>query len=124
LVDCDENIVGFRWHDYRHCNASRLMTPDAHEFIRRFLLHSLPDGFQRIRHYSVLCNGCRRTRIATIRRLLEAKATPASIDVESQSAPKRRQSLDPNVCPGCGGRLCITTTLRSWPTGFRRSDAP
>jgi hypothetical protein len=46
--------VTFRWRDYRHANALRPMTLDAHEFIRRFLLHSLPDGFHRIRHYGFL----------------------------------------------------------------------
>ncbi len=51
LVSADETRVTFRWRDYRHGNAPRLMSLDPHEFIRRFLIHSLPDGFHRIRHY-------------------------------------------------------------------------
>jgi len=48
------------------------MSLHPHEFIRRFLIHSLPDGFHRIRHYGFLANGCRRARLATIRQLLIA----------------------------------------------------
>lgn len=72
LVSADETSVTFRWRDYRHGNAPRLMSLDPHEFIRRFLLHCLPDGFHRIRHYGFLANGCRRTRLAIIRQLLVA----------------------------------------------------
>jgi hypothetical protein len=57
LVSADETSVTFRWRDYRHGNAPRLMSLEAHEFIRRFLIHSLPDGFHRIRHYGFLANG-------------------------------------------------------------------
>src|SRR5829696_7542707 len=70
LVEADDETVTFRWRDYRHGNAPRLMSLAADEFIRRFLLHSLPDGFHRIRHYGFLANGCRRARLATIRRAL------------------------------------------------------
>ncbi|PNQ04147.1 IS91 family transposase, partial [Sphingobium sp. SA916] len=67
LVSMIDATVTFRWRDYRHDNAQKYMALAADEFIRRFLLHSLPDGFHRIRHYGFLANGCRRARLATIR---------------------------------------------------------
>jgi hypothetical protein len=57
LISMDEDRVAFRWRDYRHRGKTKVMTLDAHEFIRRFLLHALPDGFHRIRHYGFLANG-------------------------------------------------------------------
>lgn len=60
LISVDPTGVTFRWRDYRHGNAPRSMTLAPHEFIRRFLLHCLPDGFHRIRHYGFLANGIRR----------------------------------------------------------------
>ena len=116
LVSADETSVTFRWRDYRHGNAPRLMTLDGHEFIRRFLLHSLPDGFHRIRHYGFLANGCRRMRLATIRQLLpDAKAPPAATDdITASTRPVR---FDPTVCPCCGGALRIITALPRRSTG-------
>lgn len=70
LVSADDTSVSFRWRDYRRGNAPKVMSLAPDEFIRRFLIHSLPDGFHRIRHYGFLANGCRTTRLATIRRLL------------------------------------------------------
>lgn len=70
LVSADDTAVSFRWRDYRHGNASKVMSLIPDEFIRRFLIHSLPDGFHRIRHYGFLANGCRKARLAMIRRLL------------------------------------------------------
>ena len=112
LVSTDETSVTFRWRDYRHGNAPRLMSLDADEFIRRFLLHSLPDGFHRIRHYGFLANGCRRTRLAAIRQSL-AKANPAPVSAGSEIIQPLRQlpHLDPKVCPCCGGVLRVTATL-------------
>jgi len=59
LVGLTEGRVSFRWKDYRHHNKQKVMTLCADEFIRRFLLHVLPDGFHRIRHYGYLANGGR-----------------------------------------------------------------
>lgn len=111
LVSADQADVTFRWRDYRHGNAARLMTLDAGEFIRRFLLHSLPDGFHRIRHYGFLANGCRRARLTIIRGLL-AEAVPAAARAKREHAmPLARPAFDPAVCPCCGGMLRITATL-------------
>ena len=120
LVSADDTGVTFRWRDYRHGNAPRLMTLDAHEFIRRFLLHSLPDGFHRIRHYGFLANGCRRARLATIRRLLEETCPAAdSLDPEIILPLRQLPRFDPAACPCCGGALRIIATL---PRGPPRSD--
>ena len=110
LVSADEAHVTFRWRDYRHGNASRLMTLDGHEFIRRFLLHSLPDGFHRIRHYGFLANGCRRVRLAAIRQILPA-AAPLPEQAGDTAAPTRTTRFDPAICPCCGGSRWIITPL-------------
>ncbi|MDH7976120.1 IS91 family transposase [Sphingomonas sp. AR_OL41] len=112
LVSADETSVTFRWRDYRHGNAPRLMSLDPHEFIRRFLIHSLPDGFHRIRHYGFLANGCRRARLAIIRQLLMATQPPTTAAASEATRPLPR--FDPTVCPCCGGILRITATLPRW----------
>ena len=118
LVSADEASVVFRWRDYRHGNAPRLMSLDPHEFIRRFLIHSLPDGFHRIRHYGFLANGCRRARLAIIRqRLVATEPTPTAAAGEATRPLPR---FDPTVCPCCGGILRITATLPRWRTGPSR----
>ena len=111
LVSADATSVTFRWRDYRHGNALKLMSLHAGEFIRRFLLHSLPDGFHRIRHYGFLANGCRRTRLARIRLLLEARPAPVSTGSEIIQPLRQLHRFDPAVCPCCGGALRIIATL-------------
>ena len=70
LLSIDGGQVCFRWKDYRNGARSRTMTLAAEEFIRRFLLHVLPDGFQRIRYYGFLCNRYRQQKLARCRELL------------------------------------------------------
>ena len=72
LVGLDDSHVSFVWKDYRDAGRTACMRLTADEFIRRFLLHVLPDGFQRIRHYGFLANGHRRQKLTVIRRLLDA----------------------------------------------------
>ena len=117
LVSADETVT-FRWRDYRHGNAPKLMELDGHEFIRRFLLHSLPDGFHRIHHYGFLANGCRRARLVTIRQLLAA-AKPLATAAAGETT-KPLPHFDPTACPCCGGILRITATLPRWRTGPSR----
>jgi hypothetical protein len=124
LVSMDDATVSFRWRDYRHGNAQKLMALEAAEFIRRFLLHSLPDGFHRIRHYGFLANGCRRARLEIIRSLLlvTARSTPIPADVGGPAQPSgRRPSFDPTQCPCCGGPLRITAILPGPRTNTRRA---
>jgi hypothetical protein len=70
LVDIDNGRVQFHWKDYRDNRESKVMDLEADEFIRRFLLHVLPEGFQRIRYYGFLANRDRRKKLALCRQLL------------------------------------------------------
>ena len=106
LVGLTEGRVTFRWKDYRHHNKQKVMTLGADEFIRRFLLHVLPDGFHRIRHYGYLANGGRAAKLADCRRLLAVPepATPApAADYRERYPQLTGRSLD--LCPCCGGRM-------------------
>ena len=108
LTTLDDTSVSFTWKDYRDGAKQKCMTLGAHEFIRRFLLHVLPDGFQRIRHYGFLANGHRKAKLAVIRHLLNAvKPEPTAAgsppDEPAATAPDTTPS-----CPCCGGRMRIT----------------
>jgi Putative transposase len=74
LIDMAGEQIRFRWRDYRHHNKSKVMTLAADEFIRRFLLHTLPDAFHRIRHYGFLANRHRADKLAVCRQLLSTTA--------------------------------------------------
>jgi Putative transposase/Transposase zinc-binding domain len=104
LVTLANGRISFRWRDYRHHNKNKVMTLAADEFIRRFLLHALPDGFHRIRHYGFLANRQRAEKLALCRTLVAVGgdgAAPVARDA------KRRQAADPapDHCPCCGGRM-------------------
>lgn len=73
MVGMEDGKATFRWRDYCHGRRTKLMTREADEFIRRFLLHMLPDGFHRIRHYSFLANAQHAARLASCRLLLAAR---------------------------------------------------
>jgi hypothetical protein len=112
LVALDHAGVTFRWKDYRATGRERakLMTLAVEEFIRRFLLHVLPDGFHRIRHYGLFANGGRADNIARARHLLNVPTTPrepTDADSIGDSAP---QTLA-HSCPCCGGRMIIIETF-------------
>src|SRR4051794_41497912 len=76
LLACENGRVRFRWKDHRARHKGKAMTLDAGEFIRRFLLHVLPRGFRRIRHFGFLANACRTAKLAQIRTALEAPDPP------------------------------------------------
>ncbi len=114
LVSANDSSVVFRWRDYRHGNAPRQMSLDPDEFIRRFLIHSLPDGFHRIRHYGFLANGCRRARLAKIRQLLPVSEGVFGEPADDAPRVARLPRFDPTVCPCCGGTLRITAALPRW----------
>lgn len=100
LLGMEDGKVTFRWKDYAHGGKQRKMTLAAEEFIRRFLLHVLPKGFVRIRHYGWMANRCRRESSALCRTLLGQEAAPSPIEPESSSPPFRR-------CPFCGGAVQV-----------------
>jgi hypothetical protein len=123
LIALDEAGVTFKWKDYRSKGRDRLksMTLAAGEFIRRFLLHVLPSGFHRIRHYGLFAGTVRAHNIERVRQLLAApKLSPQSAQAEADSetetpSPARR-------CPCCGGRMIIVETFEgARPT---RSSSP
>src|SRR5262249_61000257 len=95
--------VAFRGRPYPPHARSKVMPLAPDEFIRRFLLHTLPDGFHRIRHYGFLANGHRAAKLALCGRLLEAPATDALVDEVEDKASLRASRL----CPCCGGVLLL-----------------
>ena len=104
LVAFDGARVSFKWKDYRLNGIARqkLMTLDAHEFIRRFLLHVLPDGFHRIRHYGLFANPSRADNVAIARALLADATQPAPMQGTAPAEP-----TPPTPCPCCGGRMIL-----------------
>jgi hypothetical protein len=123
LIAADDAGVAFRWKDYRVHGPDRWKTMrlHPHEFIRRFLLHVLPKGFHRIRHYGLLARANRAESIAPIRALLAV--VPPAVDQQKQPdvAPDAPRVL-PCPCPRCGGRMIVIEVFargcepRSWPT--------
>ena len=123
LISSDERGVTFRWKDYRAKGRTRhkTMTLDAGEFMRRFLLHVLPGGFHRIRHYGLLTNGTRKANLARARELLyDAALAPdntLSPSVQTQSA--NPESASPHVmgnptrfvCRHCGSAMLVLETF-------------
>src|SRR5258708_17629474 len=87
------------------------MTLDANESIRRFLIHVLPDGFHRIRHYGLFANANRASNIALAHRLLGVP-DPAPSSGESDGTENRHEDSEWNACPCCGGRMIILETLQ------------
>jgi hypothetical protein len=111
LVSMTDDHVAFRWKDYRHHGAAKIMTLDAHEFIRRFLLHTLPDGFHRIRHCGFLANGHRAAKLALCRNLLAVPPAPSDEQVD-HTLPLPAADR----CPCCGGTMVVIgILLRSAP---------
>jgi putative transposase/transposase-like zinc-binding protein len=113
LVSLIDGRVGFRWKDYRHHGKSKVMTLDADEFIRRFLLHTLPDGFHRIRHYGFLANGHRAEKLALCRKL-SAVASPPEPPAPGQDHRDGYRLLNGialDLCPCCGGTMISLGTL-------------
>jgi Putative transposase/Transposase zinc-binding domain len=111
LLALDERGVTFRWKDYRATGKTRhkTMTLTADEFMRRFLLHVLPSGFHRIRHYGLLANPARKDNLARVRALLHA--APA-VAVESPAAATLAATAPPTfVCPDCGAPMFIIDTF-------------
>jgi hypothetical protein len=108
LLGMDERGVSFRWKDYRAKGDTRYktMTLAATEFMRRFLLHVLPSGFHRIRHYGLLSNGARSSALARARELLNAPAAPQppSDDEVADATPRF-------ICRHCGRPMTVLEVL-------------
>jgi hypothetical protein len=124
LIAYDEHQVTFRWKDYRATEESRYKTMTLHtgEFIRRFLIHTLPRGFHRIRHYGLFANARRASNLDRTRALLEL-ATPPELDEANDHAATDDDS-PPNWlrCPSCGRAMRIVETFER--TAHRGRDPP
>jgi len=117
MARCCTRVI-FRWKDYRADARERqkLMTLATGEFIRRFLIHVLPQGFHRIRHYGLFASGARADNIARARRLLDVPAAqPEAGDTNCAEANEPKPLSHP--CPCCGGRMVIIET-------FERGSSP
>ncbi len=122
LIALDDNAVTFKWKDYRAKGRERakVMTLATHEFIRRFLIHVLPQGFHRIRHYGLFANGGRAQNLALARRLLAMPAPEATTDDAENDAENDNDAEPPALaqpCPHCGGRMIVIES-------FDRGGAP
>ena len=120
LIACDDNGVTFKWKDYRAKGRHRqkVMTLASDEFIRRFLIHVLPSGFHRIRHYGIFANGGRAENLARARELLGVSPT--------QGEPRDADEPPPPSlpCPCCGGRMFIIETFEPGSTPRTRPSSP
>src|SRR6185295_18526702 len=93
LVRLEGDSVVFTWKDYAHGGVQREMSLPAEEFIRRFLLHVLPDRFVRIRYYGLLANRCRQENLALCRQLLGDRPLPKALLAAEPSWQERLQRL-------------------------------
>jgi Putative transposase/Transposase zinc-binding domain len=112
LVSLNDNGVTFKWRDYRIEGPKRykVMTLDTSEFIRRFLMHVLPQGFHRIRYYGLLTSQTRADNIARIRALLAVPLIPIDA-IKAASATPEEPKRPQHPCPCCGGRMIIIETF-------------
>jgi hypothetical protein len=110
LISADAQTVAFRWKDYRVKTGDRrsVMRLATDEFIRRFLIHVLPDGFHRIRHYGLLASAARKANIAKIRVLLGAAQPEAAPQASAEVVPLTLRE----PCPCCGGPMRIVEIFR------------
>lgn len=130
LIAFDESGVTFRYKDYRRDGAARrqVMTLHPHEFMRRFLLHVLPRGFHRIRHYGLLAGSARKDSIAKARELLATE--PAMKAEDPQTTPRETNALETGSsdhrppCPCCGCRMIIIETFARWNQPRGPPDRP
>ena len=111
LITLDARGVTFKWKDYRAKGKTKYktMTLSAAEFMRRFLLHVLPSGFHRIRHYGLVANAGRRDNLAKARELLNV---PPDIDNEARTDNAATDPVQPTyTCPDCGAPMIIIETF-------------
>jgi len=114
LLALRDGNVSFRWKDYRHPQRPKVMTLSAEEFIRQFLLHSLPRGFQRIRHFGLLANCHRAAKLEASRQLLAgpcADLLPPASDAPPIDPLPASQTL--RKCPRCG--IGTLSRIDVWP---------
>jgi len=114
LVSFTDGQVTFRWRDSAHHNEPRLLTLSLDEFLRRFLLHILPQGFVRIRHFGFLANRKRARTLPLCFHVLGATSPPST-----RSEPANPSSGDTWLCPKCGGPMMVVERLSAVEIQFR-----
>jgi len=115
LVAMDDHSVSFKWKDYRDGNKRKVMTLESGEFLRRFMMHILPSGFQRIRHYGILSNRNRNSKLKTCFKLLK-KNRPERKKLTAQEMILLTKGIDITKCKECGGhwqRICTIFPQKS-----------
>jgi hypothetical protein len=102
ITDIDEHQVSFRWKDYRD-GQQKMMQLDGDEFIRRFLLHVLPKGFMRVRHFGFLANSTRKKKLVTIRQLMDEQSEVPTEKTVNKNVVQIEGSeiVKPCLCPTC-----------------------
>lgn len=112
LISCDNKGVTFKWKDYRQKGQTRYktMTLETGEFIRRFLIHVLPLGFHRIRHYGLFANARRAQNLMQMRQLLGVVARQQEAKTDDVTNDNEPQILA-HPCPWCGGRMIVIETF-------------
>jgi hypothetical protein len=105
IVAMEDGKVSFRWKDYADGNKQKIMTLEPSEFIRRFLLHVLPDGFVKIRHFGFLSNRHRKECLEACRVLLGAKEPELALAESWQESLFRITGIDVTRCPLCEGKM-------------------
>ena len=126
ILSCKDGKVSFKWRDYSDGNKQKIMTLSADEFIRRFLVHVLPSGFVRIRHFGFLANRCCKNKISIIRRLLTVdeliQETPEDKSSQKTQTVEERifetTGIDVTACKACGeGKLVYKDIIYTQPRG-------
>ena len=128
LICFEDGKVTFRWKDYAQGSSHRIMTLDAFEFLRRFLLHVLPRGFMHIRYYGFLANRNRHQKLQRIRSLSGAEAAsiqnhPSAVSADNPTSDTPDDAPDElTICPQCkSGRLLLVGKIQSHPDRARPS---
>jgi hypothetical protein len=125
LIACDHRGVSFRYKDYRADGSARygVVTLATPEFIRRFLMHVLPKGFHRIRHYGLFASGSRAENIARARELL-AMPKPQAASADAGATDGNEPPTPAHPCPCCGGRMITIETFGRGATPRHRLSGP
>jgi putative transposase/transposase-like zinc-binding protein len=125
LIALDDNGVTFKWKDYRieGCERYKVMTLATSEFIRRFLIHVLPDGFHRIRYYGLLASTTRVENIARARELLAVPILPIEAIKDASTEAAEPQTPE-HPCPCCGGCMIIIEVFARGCSPQYRPTAP
>jgi hypothetical protein len=125
LLGLDDGKVQFRWKDYRDNSRHKTMTLVAEEFIRRFLLHVLPEGFQRIRYYGFLANRYRAEKLALCRQLLQIPPPAPNLEVKKDYRDRYEEvtGVSLKTCPQCHhGTMIVIETFECAPCRAPRMD--